>query len=232
MYASGFPKKVERMSQPSSPQRTGRRARNSLTVESILDAAEIVAVRGWDGLTIRAVAIELDASAMSLYRYFATKEDLVNALLDRVLGRFVPPQGSQDWLDELATFARRHRDLLTSHPWAVSPLFGHPSPGPNALPIGECALEILQRGGVTGEDAVAAFSGILALNYGWSSFTTARLAVQDSDLSAPDPGRFPLTTAVGDAMNRYGSDEHYERALVALLAGIEAELVPVRASQP
>lgn len=232
MYARVLPKKAERMSQLSKPQRSGRRARNSLTVVGILDAAEVVAVRGWDGLTIRAVAIELDASAMSLYRYFATKEDLVNALLDRVLGRFTAPEESGDWLDELAAFARRHRDLLTSHPWAVSPLFGHPSPGPNALPISECALEILQRGGVTGEDAVAAFSGILALNYGWSSFTTARQAMQEADLAAPDAALFPLTTAVGEAMNRYGSDEHYDRALAALLAGIDAELAPAHSAQP
>lgn len=219
------------MSQLSSPQRGGRRARNSLTVESILDAAETVAVRGWEGLTIRAVAVELDASAMSLYRYFATKEELVNGLLDRVLGRFVPPRGSDDWLAELAAFARNHRGLLTTHPWAVSPLFSHPSPGPNALPIGECALEILQRGGVTGEDAVAAFSGILALNYGWSSFTIARSWAQATDLAAPDPGLFPLTSAASDAMNRYGSDEHYERALAALLAGIGAHRAPTQGTR-
>lgn len=220
------------MSHPSIPQRSGRRPRNSLTVDGILDAAESVAARGWEGLTIRAVAIELDASAMSLYRYFATKEDLVHALLDRVLGRFVPPRGSGSGLGDLAVFARRHRELLTSHPWAVAPLFSHPNPGPNALPIGECALAILRREGVTGEDAVAAFSGILALNYGWSSFTIAREAAQMPGLTAADAVRFPLTAATAEAMNRYGSDAHYERALAALLAGVHVELAPGSGRRP
>src|SRR5262245_7663685 len=67
-----------------------RRARGSLSRELILDAAEAVAQQGgFDALTLRAVAERLQAAPMALYRHFATKEELVNALLDRVLGRFV-----------------------------------------------------------------------------------------------------------------------------------------------
>ncbi|QCP00817.1 hypothetical protein FCN77_20050 [Arthrobacter sp. 24S4-2] len=60
--------------------------------------------------------------------------------------------------------------MLRDHPWAITPLIGHPYPGPNALPIGEAALRILRRAGITGDPAVAAFSGIVALNYGWATF--------------------------------------------------------------
>src|SRR4051812_1900006 len=97
----------------SSPR--NRRPRGSLTREVILDAAEEVAQHGLDALTLRAVASRLEAAPMALYRYFATKEELVNALLDRVLGRFAPEPPSDDWVADLRRFARAHRLLLDQH---------------------------------------------------------------------------------------------------------------------
>ena len=214
---------------PPSPRATGRRPRNSLTMESILDAAESVAIEGFDGLTIRAVATELGASPMALYRYFATKDELVDALLDRVLGRFEEPATTDDWFADLHAFARNHYAMLASQPWAITPLVSHPNPGLNALPIGEIALRILARGGITGDDAVVAFSGILAMNYGWASFVSARqdaveTSVQDERTTSAVPARdYPLTGEVADALSQYGSAAHYDRALAQLLQGIQHE---------
>ncbi|MGO4187502.1 TetR/AcrR family transcriptional regulator [Pseudarthrobacter sp. TAF60_1] len=205
-----------------------RRPRNSLTVDEILDVAERVASAGIETLTIRAVAAELESSPMALYRYFSTKEDLVDALLDRVLGRMEPPSESADWIQDLAAFARNHRDMLRRHQWAVTALFAHPAPGPNALPIGEWALQILARGGITGDTAVATFSGIVGLNYGWASFVVARSGGAGESLAeglrGPDVAQaFPLTASVAGPMSRYGSAEHYDLVLGQLLAGISSQ---------
>ncbi|MDQ0078503.1 TetR/AcrR family transcriptional regulator [Arthrobacter oryzae] len=180
-----------------------RRARNSLTVDAILDAAEHVAATGFESLTVRAIAVALEAAPMSLYRYFATKDELVDALLNRVLGRFAAPPETADWPDDLAAFARNHRQMLREHPWAVTALIVHPYPGVNALPIGEAGLRILQGAGITGDAAVAAFSGIVALNYGWSSFVLAREAAEAASGGGavqlpPAPPEFPLTAVVAD----------------------------------
>ena len=123
---------------------------------------------------MRAVAARVGAVPMALYNHFATKGQLVDALLDRVLGRFEPEPPTDDWAEDLRRFARDHRSLLVSHPWAVAPLFTQPNPGIGSVRVGELALGILRRGGFSSARAVAAFSGIIALNYGWSSFTTAR----------------------------------------------------------
>ena len=223
---------------PSTPSRT-RRPRGSLTPGAILDAAEAVAVDGFAALTMREVAARLGAAPMSLYRYFATKEELVDALLDRVLGRLEAPVLTDDPVEDLRAYVRAHRRLLEEHPWAVSVLFTHPTPGPNAVAVGEAMLERLDRVDVSGEPAVAAFSALLALNYGWSAFSTAR----DGDGSAPDPAAlvaelralppsvFPLTVAVAEPMSRYGSDAHYELALDLIVAGLAA-LRPRPARRP
>ena len=66
---------------------------------------------------------------MALYNHFATKEQLVDALLDRVLARFAPAPPSDDWIEDLRAFARAHRRLLADHAWAVAPLFASPTRG-------------------------------------------------------------------------------------------------------
>ena len=99
----------------------------------ILDAAEAVAEQGFEAFSMRAVAARLGAVPMALYNHFATKEQLVAALLDRVLGRFEPPEPTDDWLEDLGAFARAHRAVARRHAWAVAPIFTNPSPGLSAV---------------------------------------------------------------------------------------------------
>jgi AcrR family transcriptional regulator len=210
----------------SQPYPRVRRKRGSLTRELILDAAEELARNGFEALTMRSVAAHLKAAPMALYNHFADKDELVDALLDRVLGRFEPPPAGDDWLEDLKAFARAHRKVLTDHAWAVAPLFSHPTPGMSAVRVGEHALTVIRRGRVTNDEAVAIFSGIIALNYGWSSFTAARLlnpaaGEQVAAAMAMLPAElFPETAAVAAEMVGYGSDEHYEFVLERLVGGL------------
>ena len=212
-----------------TPLRRARRPRGSLTPDAILDAAESVAQEGFDALTMRAVATRLGAVPMALYNHFADKDTLVDAMLSRVLLRFAPDPPTGDWVADLRAFARAHRRLLVDHPWAVSPLFTRPNPGIGAVIIGEHALGILRRGGLSDPDAIAAFSGVIALNYGWSSFTTARdldpggQSHQVTEMLSRLPReRFPLVVETAAEMGAYGSDEHYELVLGALVSGFAA----------
>ena len=88
-------------------------------------------------------------------------------------------------------------------------------------------LGILDRGGVSKDRSVAVFSGLIALNYGWASFTAAR----DLDPGGPShdvtamlrqlpPTMFPLTVGVAEEMGAYGSDAHYELVLDQMLGGL------------
>src|SRR5437879_1817968 len=215
------------MSTSSGARIRPRRPRGSLSRELILDAAEEVAQQGFEALTLRAVAARLEAAPMALYRHFATKEELINALLDRVLGRFVAETPSEDWVDDLRHFARAHRQLLDQHPWALAGLFSHPNPGLNATRIGEVALEILSRARFDNDGVVATFSGLLALNYGWSAFATARDALPANAaaqvrqaLAALPRSEYPHTAAVAEEKAAYASDRHYELVLEQMLVGI------------
>ncbi len=219
------------MSEKKIPEPRQRRGRSSVTSDEILLAAEHIARDGFDALTMRAVATHIGASPMALYRYFATKDELVDAMLDRVLGRIAFAEPTEDWLADLTAFATAHRAVLADHPWAIVPLFTHSNPGVNATVIGETALRILQRGGVTGAESVATFCGILALNYGWFAFSTARdntratvnpEQVLAAALSMLPADVFPLTKSVAGELSNYGSDSHYALALCQLITGVGA----------
>lgn len=216
---------VRRTQRTVNEQKNARIPRGSLSADAILDAAEGLAAGTLDALTIRSVAAALSAAPMSLYRYFPTKDDLVEALLDRVLGRYVPVPPTASWTDDLEAFGRAHRRVLLDHPWAVTAFFHHPSPGLNATRIGEDALGILARGGISGDAAVAAFSALIALNYGWCGFALARPADERplaEALSALPAELFPHTVSVSSAMAGYGSDAHYDAVLRSLVTGLGA----------
>jgi AcrR family transcriptional regulator len=202
-----------------------RRPRGSLSPGAILDTAEqIASAQGFDALSMRAVAAELEAAPMALYRHFATKDELVDALLDRVLGRFETPPPTRSWREDLKSFARAHRRLLMGHQWAVASLFQHPNPGLNATRIGELGFAILRRARLSDAEAVATFSGLLALNYGWSGFAVPRTpeasaAITGAMRSLPRD-LYPHTVELAAEMGHYAGDRHYEIVLSQLLEGV------------
>ena len=161
-----------------------RRPRGSLTPDAILDAAEAVAQEGFDALSMRAVAARLGAAPMALYNHFATKDELVEALLDRVLRASSRRRRPTTGRTTCGMFARAHRRLLLAHPWAITGAVSQPQPRVSARSHRRARAGDPARGGLSGAPAVATFGGILSLNYGWSSFTTARDPNPDRRASA------------------------------------------------
>jgi AcrR family transcriptional regulator len=202
--------------------------RGSLSRERVLDAAERVAARdGFGALSMRRVAAELGAAPMALYKHVATKDDLVDGVLDRVLLRFAfEPDPGRPWREELARWARAHRDLLLANPDAVPQLVNRPNPGLGATRIGELAFAILARAGFDPPQAVNAFAALLSLNYGWASFAAARRLgaageVGEQVVALPAEA-FPHTAAVAGEFADYDAPERYDWALERLLDGLEA----------
>jgi AcrR family transcriptional regulator len=114
---------------------SARRSRPSLTHEQIVRAAmEIADTEGVQALSMRKVAAKLGAGTMSLYRYVASKDDLLDLMVDAVRGEEqLPDEPSGDWRAELAKQARRTRRGARRHPWAIGFILARPNLGPNAL---------------------------------------------------------------------------------------------------
>jgi AcrR family transcriptional regulator len=92
-------------------------------------ALQIADADGFEAVTMRKIAARLGAGTMSLYRYIATKDDLVALMDDALMGEAIVPEGElpAGWRDALAAVARRTRETLIRHPWAVQALHGAPA---------------------------------------------------------------------------------------------------------
>src|SRR3954452_25026827 len=97
-----------------------------LNRERILQAAlALVDKGGVDALTMRKLGHTLGFEAMSLYNHVASKDDVLDGILDLVLAETEPPAPKGAWDKAIRTSAISVHEALRRHPWS-SPLLMHP----------------------------------------------------------------------------------------------------------
>jgi AcrR family transcriptional regulator len=100
-------------------RRAAREARPALSRERVVSAALAIAdAEGIDALSMRRLGAVLGVEAMSLYHYFAGKEELLEAMLDLVYGEIEVPPVDGDWRDSMRRMAISFHDVLLRHRWA------------------------------------------------------------------------------------------------------------------
>jgi len=97
---------------------------------------------------MRRIAREVGAGAMSLYWYVASKEELLDLMLDAIEAEIEVPEPTGDWRADLGTFAHRTRAALRRHRWAVEFIGTRPPSGPNDVRNLERLLSLLDGIGV------------------------------------------------------------------------------------
>lgn len=131
-----------------------RRA-DALSRGQIVRAAIRVAdADGADAVSMRRIARELNAGTMSLYWHIASKEELLDLMLDWVQGEQQVPEPSGDWQADMRGMAASARALLHQHPWAMDFMGGRPPVGPKSMQNLERALASLDRLGLDKATAV------------------------------------------------------------------------------
>jgi AcrR family transcriptional regulator len=116
------------------PEPQSRRPR--LTRDAIAEAAVRIAdTEGFDAVSMRRIAAELEAGTMTLYHYVRTKDELLSLVLDSIMGELVVPDGEpipDDWRAALTLIAERTRAALERHPWILD-ITDDPPIGPNSV---------------------------------------------------------------------------------------------------
>jgi AcrR family transcriptional regulator len=106
----------------------------ALSRAEIVDAAIAIAdAEGSGAISMRRIAQVLRAGTMSLYWHVTNKEQLLDLMLDALLGEVEVPEPSGDWRADLRTQARNERATLLRHAWVIDFLGGRPPLGPNTL---------------------------------------------------------------------------------------------------
>jgi AcrR family transcriptional regulator len=103
---------------------------------------------GTDAISMRRIARELGAGAMSLYWYVGSKEELLDLMLNSIEAEIEVPEPSGDWRADLGAFAHRIRAGLSQHRWAVEFIGTRPPSGPNDVRNLERLLGLLDGTGL------------------------------------------------------------------------------------
>ena len=150
--------------------------RARLSRERVLEAAVALAARdGIESLTMRKLADELGAGAMSLYHYVPNKDQLLDGMVDIVFSEIEPPSTDVDWRTAMRQRALSTRDALRRHPWAIGLMEGRTTHGPSNLRLHNAVLGCLRSAGFSIEMTVHAYSVQDAYIYGF--------ALQERDMS-------------------------------------------------
>ncbi|MDC7335416.1 TetR/AcrR family transcriptional regulator [Streptomyces lydicus] len=106
----------------------------------VQQALAIADTEGLSALSMRRVATDLRSGTASLYRYVASRDELLDLMVDEVHGETEPPALTGDWRADLDAVARDVRARLLRHPWLGSELTGRPALGANSLRRYDLAL--------------------------------------------------------------------------------------------
>ncbi len=165
-------------------RRPTRGPRPGLSVERIVRAAiELVDAAGLEALSMRRVAERLGVGTMSLYTYVPGKSELLDVMLDTVLGESAgapestdgpTPQAAQPaaeaegatpdtsesalWRVGLERLARQDWALYQRHPWVLAVSGARALLGPNELDQYEAALSTVAGLGLSAREMIAVAS--------------------------------------------------------------------------
>ncbi|MBM7169480.1 TetR/AcrR family transcriptional regulator C-terminal domain-containing protein [Streptomyces sp. G44] len=222
---------------PTPPwRRRTRPVRQPLSQATIVDAAlRILDSQGLDAVSMRRVAEELNTGPASLYVYVSGKEELLELVLDRVLGTVdVPEPVPGEWEEQVKGVVRDARDALAAHGDLARASLAVIAAGPNALVISEGLLTILRAARIP-DQACAWILDVLMLYLSADAYETALYrsraengedpavmaqAYLDEVIAALPRDRFPSLVALKPHMVGGDRGARFEFALDILISGL------------
>ncbi len=141
----------------------------SLTRERVLRAAlELADSEGIDSLSMRRLGGRLGVEAMSLYNHVEGKEDVLDGILDLVIGEIAVPEAGADWRKAMRERAVSARQAFCRHPWAAALMDSRTSSGPGRLRYFDALVGALTGAGFPLEQAGRALSVLDCYIYGFA----------------------------------------------------------------
>lgn len=165
-----------------------------LSAARIVEAAIAIADDvGLGELSMRTVATEVGVPTMSLYRHVASRDELVIAMIDAVMGERKPPvkvtvpKGTARWRARLEALARLHWEGYQAHPWLAQALsMTRPQLTPKGMIHTEWLLEVLEELPIAPEARLRTCLALIALVRGMALNIEPELEAQRDTGQNPD----------------------------------------------
>jgi AcrR family transcriptional regulator len=196
----------------------GRRGpKPGLSIEAIVaKAIEVADGEGLGAVSMARVAKELGFTTMSLYRYVANKDELLQLMWNAsAQGAEALELSGESWRERLRGWALVQVDLLDRHPWITEMPMATPPLAPNSLTFVERGLEALDDTGLTDRDKLRIIGLI-------SSYTLSesRMAHEAARAVAAAPVDAPAWT-FEDLIRELVDEDHYPRLSRIAAAGAD-----------
>ncbi|TLH65888.1 TetR/AcrR family transcriptional regulator [Mycolicibacterium cosmeticum] len=169
----------------------------------ITTAIAIVDEHGADALSMRSLASALGSGTATLYRHFASRAELVAAVVDAVLGEVsaeAPAWADTSWRHACEGAAHTLFTVFNRHPNVAPLLIDQIPSGPHAAAAREQIIGALLAGGFSPRDAAKTYTTLSRFVLGFA--IQARGTHADDDPSAAaatiDPDTHPHTAAVAE----------------------------------
>jgi AcrR family transcriptional regulator len=209
------------------PEPPGRPVLAPLSRERIVRAAiRLADADGLAAVSLRKVAAALDVGPMRLYGYIATKEELLDLMVDALYAEIRP--AGDGWRQVLRSLAETTRQAAHQHEWLADLIGGRPQLGPHALARGEAVVAAMN-----GVDVDTVMPVVAAVNAYVTGAVRREIAerraeratgMDEKQWQAFATGRFPaLATVVRDGAH-LDADQTFRAGLDFLLDGIEARI--------
>lgn len=121
---------------------------------------------------MRRLAAELGVTAMSVYWYVDTKDDLLELALDSVMGEMRLPDEAdteRDWRDHLRSLADEYRTLLTGHAWVARLLGTYINIGPHSIAFSNASMRVMKESGLSLQQITGGLSAVFQFVYGFAT---------------------------------------------------------------
>jgi AcrR family transcriptional regulator len=203
-----------------------------LTKGRVLQAAVDVADReGLGALTMRRLGAELGVEAMSLYKHVANKEEILDGIVELVVGEIEIPSEGAEWKEAMRRRTVSAREVLSRHSWAIGLLEARGSRGPTARRYLDAILGNLRSAGFSIENAVHAFWVLDSYVYGHVIQETSLAFSSSKEMtepagSVPEPiptNEYPHLVEIAQPALRsaYSFDNEFEFGLDLILDALD-----------
>jgi TetR/AcrR family transcriptional regulator, tetracycline repressor protein len=205
--------------------------RNTLSRARVIDGAlALIDTDGLDAVTMPRLAKHLGVGTMSLYRHVDDKNDLINAVAERVLGDVQVPDGQDDdWEGRVVGYLRALRDAALAHP-ALARILAE-----RGLTVGpvfeqlEQAHTVLRRAGFSELRAVRTFYALFTYVFGFVIWELPRVHEQpatsyvdswNTAIDRLDADSYPTMHELRDELTTAASREQFEFGLDRLMESL------------
>ena len=164
----------------ASPSRRGLR-RGTLTSHTILaESLRLLDDDGIEGFSLPKLGRALGADQTAVYRHFASKDDIVLALADRLIEEAMAGFEPQEcWVDTLIEMARRLRRTYLAHPAAASISAYRTTQGPAEIRTVDIIIGAMLSAGLEGAEAALMYRAVGDFALSWAGFEASFCALDE-----------------------------------------------------